>query len=177
MIDYSMVILGFLTSLKRGNKKGEATPGPSKREGNKEKEDELNRSSSFLLTLLTFDVLFPNHEHKAAAGLTGNGFGEGSAVADVPAGGLLTVEEGGGERLPLDDSLEREGNLLLLVGAVDAGYIPSVATTAGQYHIVGGIAANKAGLIPNSGQLTEEFLHLVGLREIALGLVGQMLQG
>ena len=33
-----MVILGFLTSLKRGNKKGEATPGPSKREGNKEKE-------------------------------------------------------------------------------------------------------------------------------------------
>lgn len=28
-----MVILGFLTSLKRGNKKGEATPSPSKREG------------------------------------------------------------------------------------------------------------------------------------------------
>ena len=79
--------------------------------------------------------------------------------------------------MPLDDSLEREGNLLLLVGAVDASYIPGVATTAGQHHIVGRIAANKAGLIPNSGQLTEEFLHLVGLCVVALGLVGQMLQG
>jgi hypothetical protein len=38
MIDYSMVIHGFLTSLKRGNKKGEATPDPSKGRGTKNEE-------------------------------------------------------------------------------------------------------------------------------------------
>ena len=66
---------------------------------------------------------------------------------------------------------------LLVVGAVDTSHVPGIAAATGQHHALAGITAHVAGLIPCGGQLSEEILYLLRLHQIALGFVGQVLQG
>ena len=71
---------------------------------------------------------------------------------------------------------EVEGQSLLFVGTIDTCDIPGLATAACHHHRLTGIAREQTGLVPDGRQGREELLHVMGLGQITLGTVGQMLQ-
>ena len=78
--------------------------------------------------------------------------------------------------LALLQEREVERQSFLFVGTIDTCNIPCLATAACHHHRLTGIAREQTGLVPDGRQGREELLHVMGLGQITLGTVGQMLQ-
>ena len=115
-----------------------------------------------------------NHHYEAAAGLAGELLGESGLGSDVPG-----FRGGVGEDLYLlggGDEAEIEGKRLGFVATIDACHVPGGAMTTGEDNTFSWISADKTGLVPDGGDLSEELLHLLGLGEEALRTIGKVLQ-
>ena len=111
---------------------------------------------------------------EAATGLAGELRGEAIDVGDSPG-----AIKGVGKVLDLVgwlDEAEVERERLGLIEAVDACHIPRMSKATGEDSTLARIACDETRFIPDIRQLREEILYVLGLCEITLWLVCQMLQ-
>ena len=113
-------------------------------------------------------------EDEAATGLAGELRGEAINVGDSPR-----AIRGVGKVLDLvgwldEAEVEREG--LSLIETIDACHIPRMSEATSKDGTLARITSDEARLIPHGRQLRKEVLYGLGLSEITLWLIGQMLQ-
>ena len=112
-------------------------------------------------------------EDEAATGLASELGGEAIDIGDSPGAirGISKVLDPVGW---LDEAeVEREG--LSLIETIDTCHIPRMSETTGKDGTLARITCDEARLTPYGRQLREEILYVLGLCEITLRLVCQML--